>query len=226
MFSKLFLYNFFTFLRVLNVSSYTFFIIYLELTRFSNITIMSIIINIGSLIFLLFRVCTNKYFLGEYIFCFIVFIFNCIEHSKSISIIIPFSISCFDFICTIIIEYLFTKIYIRVHYQSTRNFMDTNSILNNRINKETKVSPQSDYIEINILEYKCENHNETETENDEKSIELKTDCENCICMICLSNMNNEIAGNNNCKHYFHYTCISNYILKANLTKFICPICRN
>ena len=33
-----------------------------------------------------------------------------------------------------------------------------------------------------------ENHNETE--DDEKSIELsKTDCENCICMICLSNMN-------------------------------------
>ena len=110
--------------------------------------------------------------------------------------------------------------------------IETNEIITNR-----------EEIKLIVLEYKCENHIITEPDFSESNknpnvegICLKVresvsepdsvECENCICMICLSNMNNEIVGNNNCKHYFHYKCISEYVNKCNLIKFVCPICRN
>ena len=219
MISTILLYNIFTLVRVLNITSYIVLIFYLNLSSFSRATILTIILILGSFIFLLFRVCTNKYYIGEYILSILCFVFNCIEHSKSIDIIIPFSISCFDLICTIITECLFNKIYLRVHFRSPRSLQIETS--NSNISRSNQISPQphqSDYIEINILEYTCDNHI---TLKDSEEI----DCENCVCMICLSSMNGDIVGNNNCKHYFHYICISDYIKKGQLNKFSCPVCR-
>lgn len=222
MISTILLYNTFTIVRVLNIISYIFLIFYFNLINFARATILTIVLIIGSFVFLLIRVCTNRYFIGEYILSILCFVFNCIEHSSNIDIIIPYSISCFDLICTIITECLFSKIYMRIHLQSPSYFFSrpTTPIRSNQVAPQP---PQSDYIEINISEYTCEKHTLKDEEN---SIEELEECENCICMICLSSMNGEIVGNNNCKHYFHYKCISNYIIKGQLTKFNCPVCRN
>jgi len=84
-----------------------------------------------------------------------------------------------------------------------------------------KIHPENKEISIKISQssYECTNH----------SVE---ECENCLCSICLEEMNDKIVHNTQCDHTFHKECIIEHI-KINITgpearitsNLKCPNCR-
>lgn len=216
-------------IRLLNIFTYIFYLFYFELYFYNELVSIGIGLYIIVFFILIFNLKNQKFFfICEYLSTFAVFNINCFIFGFSRKYINGSLIILFDFICLLVSDFIYPKIFM----YTVVPIIETNEIITNR-----------EEIKLIVLEYKCENHIITETDFSESNknpnvegifSEVRdsvaepdsVECENCICMICLSNMNNEIVGNNNCKHYFHYKCISEYVTKCNLIKFVCPICRN
>jgi hypothetical protein len=73
-----------------------------------------------------------------------------------------------------------------------------------RRSRSRKVHPSSENNDITVIisdfNYECKTH-------------LEEDCINCLCSICLEEMNNKIVHNTQCNHIFHKECIVEYIKK-------------
>lgn len=102
---------------------------------------------------------------------------------------------------------------------SDRLFQTESNLSANAIQNDEKISS----IEIVINDcipsetYICNDHLNLESE-------LELDCQNCICTICLSTMNNLIVYRLKCNHNFHTECLINFIKKKN-NNIQCPNCR-
>jgi hypothetical protein len=107
-------------------------------------------------------------------------------------------------------------------FQTEFNFsINTQQQSTNLIQNDKKISSIEIIINNNIPTetYICNDHF---TLNAESEIELE--CQNCICTICLSTMNNLIVYRLECNHNFHKECLINFIKKKNIN-VQCPNCR-
>jgi hypothetical protein len=86
--------------------------------------------------------------------------------------------------------------------------------------RSRKVHPSYDKnkeitIIITDFNYECKNHSE--------------ECENCLCSICLEEMNNKIVHSTKCNHTFHKDCIVEYTRRMDEENhninIKCPNCR-
>ncbi len=86
--------------------------------------------------------------------------------------------------------------------------------------RSRKVHPSYDKnkeitIIISDFNYECKNHSE--------------ECENCLCSICLEEMNNKIVHSTKCNHTFHKDCIVEYTRRIDEENYNinikCPNCR-
>jgi len=233
-------------IRLLNIFTYIFYLFYFELYFYNELVSIGIGLYIIVFFILIFNLKNQKFFfISEYLSTFAVFNINCFIFGFSRKYINGSLIILFDFICLLVSDFIYPKIFM----YTVVPIIETNEIITNREEiklivleykcenhiitepdfSESNKNPNVEGICLEVREsisepdFSLKNPNEV---RDSAAEPDSVECENCICMICLSNMNNEIVGNNNCKHYFHYKCISEYITKCNLIKFVCPICRN
>jgi hypothetical protein len=107
-------------------------------------------------------------------------------------------------------------------FQTEFNFsINTQQQSTNLIQNDKKISSIEIIINDNIpIEtYICKDHLTLNLES-----EIDIECQNCICTICLSNMNNLIVYRLKCNHNFHKECLINFIKNKNIN-VQCPNCR-
>ena len=192
------LYKSLNILRLLNIFGYLFALFYFDLYFYNEFVGVAIGLYILVFIILLFNLKSKKVcFIFEYLATFAVFNINCFTFGFTNKTVISSIICCFDFTCLIVTDFIYPTLNVQTIIPTVEPLIENKTV----------------EIFLNVSEYKCENH-------------LSEECDNCICIICLTTMDKEVVGNNNCKHYFHYKCITEYITKCSLIKFVCPICRN
>jgi hypothetical protein len=80
---------------------------------------------------------------------------------------------------------------------------------------------------IEIEKYECIEH--MCSEDPKSSTEGEKECENCLCSICLEEMNNKIVHSTKCNHIFHKDCIIEYTRRIDQENhninIKCPNCR-
>ena len=92
------------------------------------------------------------------------------------------------------------------------------------INEYYEKSKLLETLEINKIIYICESlfHKRCPKSDDDTKY---SDCQECLCCVCMESQNNQEVYNFNCNHTMHKECMIEFISKNKLVNIKCPLCR-
>ena len=108
---------------------------------------------------------------------------------------------------------------------SDRNLQIATRIQNQfLINEYYEKSKLLETLEINKIIYICESlfHERCPKSDDDTKY---SDCQECLCCVCMESQNNQEVYNFNCNHTMHKECMIEFISKNKLVNIKCPLCR-